>query len=302
MSLFNTIIIAIALVAFGSATDAIDSADVGLNANLILTETINTIDCRDGEAFDKGVSTGKSCEDECAASDGSCCVGRAACDRFTGLVRTDGSCKGLYACLGAKVKLVDNSCVGYSSCSSAGKNSAAGIRKIVSSCHGKEACKYAAYKGHIGMIDGSCIGDGACFESGRDGGSIGTIVSSCRGKKACKYAAYGGSIGSIDDSCNNGDYNCIGVAYEGDIGQILSSCSGTEDAPVDKACYHVGRGEFIYDDIDNCCNSVNEVCCQDSTECSDTVTPLQEECTAIASPSPSPSMDFRGFARRFADE
>mmetsp|Transcript_32021 Transcript_32021/g.58675 ORF Transcript_32021/g.58675 Transcript_32021/m.58675 type:complete len:468 (+) Transcript_32021:276-1679(+) len=467
MSLFNTIIIAIALVAFGSATDAIDSADVGLNANLILAETVITssvcnkgfVDCRDGFEVIDGETTTRTCHDACGGSGGSCCSdgkGLDACDHFSGLVCKDGSCNasnGGKVCKDASIERVINSCIGGEACMNAGSNGFVGY--VVDSCQGDMACSNAGSDGgkigiirnscthgneichstgrdggFIGMIDDSCkfgdrnclglaeegsigyiirscsgteddlthdscsqagkgidilpiegrarfdridcrngmayanelntekscraacaasggsccIGEDACTDftglvrtdgscsgpqacygakiglvvnscvdqqscdqaggNGADGveGHIGSISNSCHGSNACGYAASGGSIGTIENSCNNGDYNCIGVAYEGDIGQILSSCSGTEDAPVDKACYHVGRGEFIYDDIDNCCNSVNEVCCQDSTECSDTVTPLQEECTAIASPSPSPSMDFRGFARRFADE
>ena len=63
MSLFNAIIIT--LVAFSSATDAIDSADVGLNANLILADSVITssvcnkgfVDCRNGDEVIDGAIT-----------------------------------------------------------------------------------------------------------------------------------------------------------------------------------------------------------------------------------------------------
>jgi len=263
MGLLNTIITV--LVAFGSAIDAIDSADVGLTANLILAETVIAssdvfqIECLNGSEVLNGVITERTCHEACA---GSCCEEDNACDLFTGSVRTDGSCSGVNACSGAKIGLVENSCIGDYSCSYAG----------------------------VGVSD---VG-------------IGSIKSSCNGHGACSNAAYEGYIDSIEESCNYGDYNCYQLARGGSIGRILSSCSGTANAPVNDACAEVGVGEreVIYD-ILSCCNSDNgegEVCCQSSNYCDNTITTLPEDCAAIASPPPSPSMDYLGFARHFADE
>ena len=233
MSLFNTIIIAIAIVAFGSATDTIDSADVGLNANLILADSVTTpsvcnkgcVDCRNGFEVIDGETTTRTCHDACGGSGGSCCVdgkGLDACDNFSGLVCKDGSCSnGGNACKGASIELVINSCIGVEACMNAGSNGGS-VGDVVDSCHGRHACAGAAA-----------------------GGSISTIENSCRdGVYACGYAAAnGGSIDTIENSCNYGNYNCYQLARGGSIGHILSSCSGSAAVPVHNACYRVGNGE-----------------------------------------------------------
>jgi len=321
MSLFNTIIIAIALVAFGSATDAIDSADVGLNANLILADSVITssvcnkgfVDCRDGFEVIDGETTTRTCHDACGGSGGSCCVdgnGLDACDNFSGLVCKDGSCSnGGNACKGASIELVINSCIGVEACMNAS------IERVIDSCNGRKACTDA----NIGSVVNSCVGNNSCGSIGEyshagidlirnscngrqackyaaaNGGSIDSIDDSCHGVMACEYAAAnGGSIDTIENSCNNGNYNCYQLARGGSIGHIISSCSGIAAALVDDACTDVGQGEPI-DDILSCCNGEDEVCCQ-SSACSVTVTTLPEACAS------DPTVGIRGFARRFADE
>jgi len=258
------------------------------------------IDCRNGIAFFNEVSTEQSCREACAASGGSCCVGDNACDDFTGVVRADGSCSGIDACRGANIGLVENSCVEENSCSYAGANGVdgdAGIVSLKNSCSGPSACLYAAYGGSVGTIEGSCSGFKSCVFAAY-GGSIGTIEGSCRGIGACDCAAYdGGSIDTIEDSCNNGNYNCALVATGGgSVGLILSSCSGTADALATRACVEVGQGEGMrIDDINSCCNSGNEVCCQSSDFCDD-LNPLPDDCAADR------TIGTMGFVRRFADE
>eukprot|EP00580_Thalassiosira_gravida_P010428 CAMPEP_0201628092 /NCGR_PEP_ID=MMETSP0493-20130528/3135_1 /ASSEMBLY_ACC=CAM_ASM_000838 /TAXON_ID=420259 /ORGANISM="Thalassiosira gravida, Strain GMp14c1" /LENGTH=208 /DNA_ID=CAMNT_0048098755 /DNA_START=224 /DNA_END=847 /DNA_ORIENTATION=+ len=208
MSLFNTIIIAIALVAFGSATDAIDSADVGLNANLILAETVITssvcnkgfVVCRNGDEVIDGAITERSCYEACERS---CCVdgkGLDACDNFSGSVCKDGSCSapnGGNACKDASIERVINSCIGVEACMNAGSNG-----------------------GSVGYVVDSCQGDMACESAGSDGGEIGIIRNSClHGNENCHSAGtYGAIIGMINDSCKFGDRNCLGLAEEGSIG------------------------------------------------------------------------------------
>mmetsp|Transcript_19646 Transcript_19646/g.30852 ORF Transcript_19646/g.30852 Transcript_19646/m.30852 type:complete len:264 (-) Transcript_19646:998-1789(-) len=263
MSLFNTIIIAIALVAFGSATDAIDSADVGLNANLILADSVITpsvcnkgcVDCRNGFEVIDGETTTRTCHDACGGSGGSCCSdgkGLDACDHFSGLVCKDGSCN---------------------------------------ASNGGKVCKDAS----IERVINSCIGVEACMNAGSNGGSVGDVVDSCHGRHACAGAAYGGSIDTIENSCNYGNFNCYRLARKGSIGHILSSCSGTAGSAVlvNYACYRVGNGEPT-GDILSCCNGENEVCCQSSYICS--ITTLPKACASDL------TVGIRGFARRFADE
>jgi len=286
MSLFNTIIIAIALVAFGSATDAIDSADVGLNANLILADSVTTpsvcnkgcVDCRNGFEVIDGETTTRTCHDACGGSGGSCCSdgkGLDACDHFSGLVCKDGSCN---ASNGGKV------------CKDAS------IERVINSCIGGEACMNAGSNGFVGYVVDSCQGDMACESAGSDGGEIGIIRNSClHGNENCHSAGtYGAIIGMINDSCKFGDRNCLGLAEEGSIGYILSSCSGTAADTVNYACAGVGYGDDI-GGILSCCNGEDEVCCQ-SSACSVTVTTLPEACASDL------TVGIRGFARRFADE
>jgi len=235
MSLFNTIIIAIALVAFGSATDAIDSADVGLNANLILADSVITssvcnkgfVDCRDGFEVIDGETTTRTCHDACGGSGGSCCSdgkGLDACDHFSGLVCKDGSC---------------NASNGGNVCKDAS------IERVINSCIGREACMNAGSNGFVGYVVDSCQGDMACESAGSDGGEIGIIRNSClHGNENCHSAGtYGAIIGMINDSCKFGDRNCFGAAAEeGSIGYIIRSCSGSENHPSDDSCSEAGKG------------------------------------------------------------
>jgi len=180
-------------------------------------------------AYANGVITEQSCQVACTESGGSCCVGYAACDRFTGLVRIDGSCNGYSACAYANIGLVVNSCVGGHSCHYAGIGGS--ISTIESSCHGFYACGHAAaYGGSIDTIENSCnYGEYNCYQLARKG-SIGHILSSCSGTAAapvydaCADVGYGEPIDDILSCCNGEDKVCCQSSY---------ICSNT---PLPKAC------------------------------------------------------------------
>jgi len=81
----------------------------------------------------------------------------------------------------------------------------------------------------------------------------------------------------------------------GSIGHIISSCSGTADGLVNEACAGVGDVEGgPIDRIGNCCNGVEEACCQ-LNRCAAVVETLPAQCAEDL------TVGIRGFARRFAD-
>lgn len=133
--------------------------------------TVGYIDCHSG--YFNGDSS-ISCADACK---GECCVGKFACDRFTGKVCQDGSCVEELACESAEILLgVVESCKGDMVCVAA--DLAGTLGKIVNSCMGEYACNRLGLNGIAGDVIDSCNAGYACFDGGALNGAVGNIKKS----------------------------------------------------------------------------------------------------------------------------
>ena len=162
----------------------------------------NFVQCKYGMA-----PGGKTCEDAC---DTECCVGKRACDGFTGKICKDSvSCVGPYACADSDIGVVSKGCNGDHACFAAGP-----IGLVHQSCLGKYACQLTGSAGEIGEVLNSCAADASCPEAG---GTIEKILDSCNALDACAFlAANNGRMGVIASSCNAAS-SCRGaLSFGGD--------------------------------------------------------------------------------------
>ena len=223
------------------------------------------VKCVNGTLAEDGTT---SCADVCGKG---CCVGKQACDYFTGAVCKDGvSCRGDYACYAASINSIIRACNGMAACAYAAGNDGA-ITKIEDSCYGEDACEgAAAVNGSIGEIKDSCFGENACFFAASNYGDIGDIKDSCFRESACEKAASKyGSIGEIQDSCY-GDNACYKASSGfGNITSISHACNAV--GACYKAAYYESQGRppnpdngtTIAPGIQNCCNE--ELFCAEVT-------------------------------------
>lgn len=163
------------------------------------------VDCVNG--FVNGSGNTIPCVTACG---GSCCVGIQVCGGFTGKVCKDGSCSGNYACRGAKIPLVVNSCKNLMACPNAGNFGAIG--NMINSCNAPLGCyRFGMYGVAAGNLQDSCNGHMSCYHTASYGGSIGSITSSCNGVQSCRRAGKGlaMAISSNLRNCCNLYIECI---------------------------------------------------------------------------------------------
>lgn len=159
----------------------------------------NFVQCKNGMA--PGGKT--TCEDAC---DTECCVGKRACDGFTGKICKDGvSCVGPNACYYSDIGVVSKGCNGVEACFRAGP-----IGEILNSCAADLSCYRAG--GTIEKILDSCNAPFACLSLAANNGRMGVIASSCNAASSCRGAlSFGGdellSFG-IKDCCSMDTGDC----------------------------------------------------------------------------------------------
>ena len=196
-----------------SAANKKDVTDAGILTHRALRATPPTcaagyVNCVDGFVNDgNGNPTTTYCETACG---GNCCVGDYdPCFGFTGQVCKDGSCNGDFACSGAKIQYVVNSCKVYSACRKTGNNGGT-VGNIINSCTANFSCEGLGREGTAGNIQDSCNAFGSCFNAGGNKGSIGSMTASCNAPYACygagKTAA--SAITSDLNGCCNTDKSC----------------------------------------------------------------------------------------------
>jgi len=167
-------------------------SDAGRDRRLAGACSSGTVACVYG--FVEGTGETETCATAC---DGACCVGQAACNKFTGHVCKDSvSCTGPYACFDADIGYVVQGCNGDRACYAAARTESGYIKEVINGCQGPKACFYAANTGTIGAIKNACNAEKTCYMAAAYGAVISPgFFDCCNEVDECAYAE------SLPESC-----------------------------------------------------------------------------------------------------